>query len=92
MRPLVIAAVVAAVAFVVANPYALLDARAFGAGLTKQSATAADGGGKLGLGEQNALLLLPAHPDLGARLAAAASPPPAARCCWRCATAAPRSC
>ncbi len=56
VRPLVIAAVVAAVAFVVANPYAVLDVRSFGAGLTKQSATAADGGGKLGLGEQNALL------------------------------------
>jgi Dolichyl-phosphate-mannose-protein mannosyltransferase len=55
LRPLVLAAAVSVLAFLVANPYAVLDAHAFGAGLFKQSATASDGGGKLGLGDENPL-------------------------------------
>lgn len=50
-RDLVLAGVVALVAFLVANPYALLDFEAFRAGLTKQSEASGDGGGKLGLAD-----------------------------------------
>ena len=55
LRDLVLAGAVSLGAFVVANPYALLDPHAFKADLGKQSATSADGGGKLGLGDQNGL-------------------------------------
>jgi len=51
---LVLAGAVSVLAFLIANPYALLDFGEFRAGLAKQSATAADGGGKLGLGDANA--------------------------------------
>jgi hypothetical protein len=55
LRGLVVAGVVAAIAFVVANPYALLDFSAFKAGLSEQSAASSDGGGKLGLSDQHGL-------------------------------------
>jgi 4-amino-4-deoxy-L-arabinose transferase-like glycosyltransferase len=53
---LVLAGAVAAAAFLVANPYALLDLHGFRAGLAKQSAASADGGGKLGLADTHGLL------------------------------------
>jgi hypothetical protein len=46
---LLLAGALALAAFLVANPYALLDHGAFTADLAKQSGTANDGGGKLGL-------------------------------------------
>jgi 4-amino-4-deoxy-L-arabinose transferase-like glycosyltransferase len=49
LRGLVLAGALAVVGFLVANPYALLDNETFRAGLLKQSATAGDEGGKLGL-------------------------------------------
>jgi len=55
LRGLVLAAVVAAVAFVIANPYALLDFHTFKAGLSEQSAASSDGGGKLGLSDEHGL-------------------------------------
>jgi hypothetical protein len=49
----------AIVGFLVANPYALLDAGAFKAGLLEQSQASSDGGGKLGLvGESGHLYYL----------------------------------
>jgi hypothetical protein len=51
-----IAAGVAVAAFVVANPYAVLDWSAFWDGLREQSSASNDGGGKLGLTEDNGLL------------------------------------
>jgi len=55
LRGLVLAAAVAAVAFVIANPYALLDFHTFKAGLSEQSAASSDGGGKLGLSDEHGL-------------------------------------
>src|SRR4051794_4969174 len=43
-------------AFLVANPYALLDFHSFREGLTKQSAASSDGGGKLGLTDSSGIL------------------------------------
>jgi hypothetical protein len=48
-RGLVLAGAAAVVAFLVADPYALLDAHAFHEGLTTQTETASSEGGKLGL-------------------------------------------
>ncbi len=53
---LVLAGALALLAFLVANPYALLDAGEFRAGLQKQSDAAADGGGKLGLVGESGIL------------------------------------
>lgn len=52
---LVLAAVVTVVAFLVANPYALLDYSAFRADLHHQTSTADDALGKLGLTEDNGI-------------------------------------
>ena len=46
---LLMAGLAAAAAFLVANPFALLDFEAFRAGLSQQSSASNDGGGKLGL-------------------------------------------
>jgi hypothetical protein len=56
VRGLALAGGLAIVGFLVANPYALLDIHAFHGGLVKQSDTAGDGGGKLGLTESNGFL------------------------------------
>jgi hypothetical protein len=53
---IVAAGVAAIVLFVLANPYAVLDAGAFRAGLAQQSAASSDTGGKLGLGDEPAIL------------------------------------
>ena len=50
-----LAGAVAVAAFVVANPYAVLDLPAFREGLSTQSTTSRDGGGKLGLGGESGL-------------------------------------
>ena len=50
---LVLAGVVALAAFLLANPYALLDYDTFRDGLDEQSSTSNDGGGKLGLVDEN---------------------------------------
>jgi hypothetical protein len=55
-RGLVLAGAISAVAFFVANPFAVLDAAEFKAGLVKQSSASNDGGGKLGLTESNGVL------------------------------------
>jgi hypothetical protein len=56
---LALAGALAAVAFVVANPYALLDWETFRDGLQQQSEASSDGGGKLGLvGESGHLYYL----------------------------------
>jgi hypothetical protein len=55
IRGLGVAGAVALAAFAVANPYALLDLDAFIDGLTKQSSASNDGGGKLGLTQDNGL-------------------------------------
>jgi hypothetical protein len=55
-RRLVLAGAAALAAFLVANPYALLDISAFREGLSEQSSASRDGGGKLGLTEENGLL------------------------------------
>jgi len=52
---LALAAVLAFVAFAIANPYALLDFGAFRDGLNEQSSASNDGGGKLGLINENGL-------------------------------------
>jgi hypothetical protein len=49
LRGLVLAGVLSLVAFVVANPYSVLDFSAFRDGLQHQSEESGDGGGKLGL-------------------------------------------
>jgi hypothetical protein len=49
LRGLTLAGALAVAAFLVANPYALLDPGAFRAGLAEQSQASSDGGGKLGL-------------------------------------------
>jgi len=56
VRGLALAGAVALAAFAVANPYALLDFRAFTDGLADQSSASNDGGGKLGLTQENGLL------------------------------------
>jgi hypothetical protein len=56
LRGLALAGALAAVGFVVANPYAVLDWDTFSDGLRKQSEASADGGGKLGLLGDNGLL------------------------------------
>ena len=50
---LALAGVVALAAFLLANPYALLDYDTFRDGLDEQSSTSNDGGGKLGLVSEN---------------------------------------
>jgi hypothetical protein len=49
VRGLAVAALTAAAAFLVANPFALLDLDAFLGGLSDQSSASNDGGGKLGI-------------------------------------------
>ena len=53
LRGLVLAGSLALAAFLVANPYAILDHRAFLDGLSHQSDTSADAAGKLGLTQDN---------------------------------------
>jgi dolichyl-phosphate-mannose-protein mannosyltransferase len=53
MRGIALAGVVALVAFLVANPYALLNWDAFTNGLTHQSDASGDAAGKLGLTQRN---------------------------------------
>jgi hypothetical protein len=48
-RAVVLAGGLFVLGFLVANPYALLDAGGFKAGLTQQASASSDGGGKLGL-------------------------------------------
>ncbi len=55
LRGLLVAGGVALLAFVLGNPYALLDFGAFSDGLGKQSSASNDGGGKLGLTEDDGL-------------------------------------
>jgi hypothetical protein len=55
VRGLVVAGVLALGAFLVANPYALLDWSAFRDGLRKQSDASSDGGGKLGITETSGI-------------------------------------
>lgn len=55
IRRLLLAGVAALLAFLIANPYALLDFGSFKDGLTEQSSTSNDGGGKLGLTDENGL-------------------------------------
>jgi hypothetical protein len=54
-RGIIVAGLIALVAFVVANPYALLDFTAFSDGLNHQTTVADDALGKLGLTESNGL-------------------------------------
>ncbi len=56
VRGLLIAAIAAVVAFVIANPYALLDYHAFRDGLSHQTTAADDSLGKLGLSQTNGFL------------------------------------
>jgi hypothetical protein len=56
LRGIAIAAGVALVAFVVANPYAILNWDAFTNGLTHQSDASGDAAGKLGLTQKNGFL------------------------------------
>jgi hypothetical protein len=59
LRGLALAGGSAIVAFLVANPYALLDLSSFKTGLAEQSSASSDGGGKLGLiGESGHLYYL----------------------------------
>jgi hypothetical protein len=55
VRGLVLAGLAAGVAFLVANPFALLDFDAFRGGLSEQSSASNDGGGKLGLTQDSGL-------------------------------------
>src|SRR5205085_11439223 len=48
-RGLILAGALAVLAFLIADPYALLDIHAFHKGLTTQASTASEEGGKLGL-------------------------------------------
>jgi hypothetical protein len=54
--PVALAAGVFVLGFLVANPYALLDAGGFKAGLTQQASASSDGGGKLGLAESSGIV------------------------------------
>jgi hypothetical protein len=56
LRGLLLAGVLALVAFVVANPYAVLDVDAFQEGIRHQSETSSDSSGKLGLAHENGVL------------------------------------
>jgi hypothetical protein len=59
LRGLALAGALAVAAFLVANPYALLDLDSFKTGLAEQSSASSDGGGKLGLvGESGHLYYL----------------------------------
>jgi hypothetical protein len=51
-----LAGIAAAAAFLLANPFALLDFEDFRSGLEQQSAASNDGGGKLGLTDDNGVL------------------------------------
>ena len=53
---LALAGVLALAAFLIANPFALLDFHAFRDGLSEQSAASSDGGGKLGLTDDSGIL------------------------------------
>ena len=55
-RGLALAGVLAAAAFLLANPYALLDPDAFREGISRQSEASGDGGGKLGLATDSGVL------------------------------------
>jgi hypothetical protein len=55
LRDLVLAGAISLAAFLVANPYAVLDFHQFRLGLQDQSAASSDGGGKLGLSDQHGL-------------------------------------
>ncbi len=55
LRGLALAGLAGAVSFLVANPFALLDFDAFRAGLAEQSSASNDGGGKLGLTQNNGI-------------------------------------
>ena len=89
---LALAARLALAAFLVANPFALLDFGSFRDGLNEQSAASSDGGGKLGLTAEQRDRLLPRDADLGPRLAAGAGGGRRRGRCWRCATGGARSC
>ena len=56
VRGLALAGLASALAFLIANPFALLDFDAFRAGLSEQSSASNDGGGKLGLTQENGVL------------------------------------
>ncbi len=56
LRGLLVAAAVSVAAFLVANPYALLDVRTFLDGVSHQSDASADASGKLGLTQDNGWL------------------------------------
>ena len=56
VRGLALAAVLAVAAFLLANPYALLDLDAFREGIGRQSEASGDGGGKLGLSTDSGVL------------------------------------
>ena len=82
-RGLVLAGVVALGAFVVANPYAVLDLAAFRDGLQHQADAADDALGKLGPDPELRAPLLPVDVHLGAGLGAAAWPASSASACSR---------
>ena len=69
---LALAGVLALAAFLIANPFALLDFDSFRDGLSEQSAASSDGGGKLGLTASSGIAYYLGTHDLGARLAARA--------------------
>ena len=56
VRGLALAGALALVAFLVANPYAVLDFAAFRADMSRQSESSGDGGGKLGLSTDSGVL------------------------------------
>jgi hypothetical protein len=56
VKRLAVAGAVALAAFVLANPYALLDFGTFTDGLNEQATASSDGGGKLGLTETSGIL------------------------------------
>ena len=62
----------ALVAFLIANPYALLDYKSFHSQLVHQSTLSAEAQGKLGAPQRGRARLLPVVADLGPRLGAGA--------------------
>ena len=72
VRNLAFAIALMCAGFLAANPYALLDRHAFWDGIQKQTETAGEDGGKLGLANTSRLALLPRHVHVGLRLAAVA--------------------
>jgi hypothetical protein len=56
VRGLALAGVLALLAFLAANPYALLDFDAFREGISRQSEASGDGGGKLGLSTDSGIV------------------------------------